>query len=64
MRSQQVLGLVLLLVGIALLYLLRETLVSLILLILGIIGILIAFALIVAGLGMIFWSRGWRRWGY
>jgi len=59
MRLQAVLGFVLLLAGLLLLYLLRATLLDLILLVLGILGILIAFSLIAGGLAMIFWSRDW-----
>ena len=45
------------------LYLLRKLLVELIVLAIGFIGIIIGFAFIIGGLGMIFWPRGrWGRW--
>ena len=60
MRSQQIFGLVLVLAGLALLYFLRGVFISLVLLVLGFVGVLLAFVLIAAGLATIFWSRG--RW--
>jgi hypothetical protein len=60
MQSQTVLGVVLVLVGLVLLYFLRGVLVSLILLVLGFLGVLLAFALVAGGLALIFFSR--RRW--
>ena len=60
MRSSVVTGLVLLLAGLVLLYVLRGVFVSLIVLVLGFVGVILALALIVIGLGMIFWPR--RRW--
>lgn len=60
MRSQPILGLVLVFVGLALLYVLRGVFISLILLVLGFLGVLLALVLIAGGLAMIFWSR--RRW--
>jgi hypothetical protein len=60
MRSQAVLGFVLVLVGLALLYVLRRVFVDLILLVLGFLGVLLALVLIAGGLVMILWSR--RRW--
>jgi hypothetical protein len=60
MRSQTVLGLVLVLVGLALLYVLRGVFIDLILLVLGFVGVVIALVLIFGGLAMIFWSG--RRW--
>jgi hypothetical protein len=60
MRSSGVLGVLLILVGLVLLYLLRGVLLQLIILVLGFIGIAIAFVLIVGGLVLVFWgSRGW-----
>ncbi len=59
MRSQVGLGVVLLLVGLVLLYFLRGFILELILLVLGVLGVLIAFGLIFAGLAMIFWRRAW-----
>jgi hypothetical protein len=60
MRSQAVLGVVLVLVGLVLLFILRRVFVDLILLVLGFLGVLLAFVLILGGLAMVFWSR--RRW--
>jgi len=60
MRSQPILGFVLVLAGLGLLYVLRGVFVSLILLVLGFLGVLLALVLIAGGLAMIFWSR--RRW--
>ena len=60
MRSQVILGVVLLLTGLVLLYLLRGLLFDLVILVLGFIGLVVASALIVGGLGLIFWSR--RAW--
>ena len=60
MRSQSILGGVLVIVGLVLLYFLRGVLVDLILLVLGFLGVLLAFLLIAGGLALIFWSR--RRW--
>ena len=60
MRSQTVLGVVLVLVGLALLYVLRRVFVDLVLLVLGFLGVLLALVLIAGGVAMILWSR--RRW--
>jgi hypothetical protein len=60
MRSQAVLGFVLVLVGLVLLYVLRRVFVDLILLVLGFLGVLLALVLIAGGLAMILWSRS--RW--
>jgi hypothetical protein len=60
MRSSQLLGAVLFLAGLILLYLLRGVLFSLILLLIGFVGVVIAFILIFVGLGMLFF--GGRRW--
>jgi hypothetical protein len=60
MRSQAVLGSVLVIVGLVLLYVLRRVFVDLILLVLGFLGVLLALVLIAGGLAMILWSR--RRW--
>ena len=62
LRSQTVLGFVLFLAGLLLLYFLRGALVNLVVLVLSFVGIVIAFVLIVVGVGMMFWS-GRRRWG-
>jgi hypothetical protein len=60
MRLQPILGIVLVVVGLALLYLLRRVFIGLILLVLGFLGVLLALVLIAGGLAMIFWSRrGW-----
>jgi hypothetical protein len=60
MRSQALLGLVLVLVGLALLYALRGVFISLVLLVLGFLGVLLALVLVAGGLALIFWSG--RRW--
>ena len=60
MRSQALLGVVLVLAGLAALYLLRKVFVDLILLVLGFIGVIVGLGLVAGGLAMIFWSR--RRW--
>ena len=60
MRSQPIFGFVLVLAGLVLLYVLRGVFISLILLVLGSLGVLLALVLIAGGLAMIFWSR--RRW--
>ena len=60
MQSQTVLGLVLFLVGLALLYVLRGVFIGLILLVLGFFGVIIALVLIFGGLAMMLWSG--RRW--
>lgn len=57
MRPQQILGLVLVIAGLVLLYLLRGVFVDLILLVLGFLGVLLALVLVVAGLAMLFRSR-------
>jgi hypothetical protein len=59
MRSQGVLGVVLLLVGLVMLYFLRGFILDLILLVLGALAVLIAFVLVFGGLAMIFWRRAW-----
>jgi hypothetical protein len=59
-RSQAVLGFVLVLVGLVLLYVLRRVFVDLILLVLGFLGVLLALVLIAGGIAMILWSRS--RW--
>jgi hypothetical protein len=60
MRSQVILGVVLVIAGLVLLYVLRGVLVDLILLVLGFLGVLLALGLIAGGLALIFWSR--RAW--
>jgi hypothetical protein len=60
MQSQAVLGVVLVLVGLVLLYVLRGVFIDLIVLVLGFAGVVIALVLIFGGLAMIFWSG--RRW--
>jgi hypothetical protein len=61
MRSQTILGAVMVLAGLVLLYVLRRVFVDLILLVIGFLGVLLALILILAGLAMIYWSRGrWR----
>ncbi len=60
MESRVFLGIVLLFLGFLLLYILRSELVQVIFLVLGVVGVILAFALIVGGLGLIFVPR--RRW--
>jgi len=60
MRSQTILGVVLVVAGLLLLYALRGVLVGLVLLVLVFLGVLLAFLLVAAGLGLIYSSR--RRW--
>jgi hypothetical protein len=60
MRSQQILGVVLVLAGLVLLFVLRGVFIDLIVLVLGFLGVVLAFVLILGGLAMVFWSR--RRW--
>jgi len=61
MRLQPILGLILIIIGFVLLYVLRDVLVRLILFVLGFLGIVLALVLIIVGLGLIFFRRrGWR----
>jgi hypothetical protein len=60
MRSQAVLGIVLLIAGLALLYVLRGVFIDLVLLVLGFLGVLLAVVMVVGGLALIFWSG--HRW--
>jgi hypothetical protein len=60
MRSQSVVGVVLVLAGLVLLYVLRRVLLDLILVALGFLGVLLAFGLIAVGLALVLWSR--RAW--
>jgi len=59
MRSGSWLGLALILVGVSIIYFLRELLISVIIVALGLAGLLIGFILVIVGLGLIFWRRGW-----
>jgi hypothetical protein len=60
MRSRAILGVFLLVAGLALLYFLRRVLLELVIFVLGFLGVLLALALIGGGLALIFWSR--RPW--
>jgi uncharacterized protein YjeT (DUF2065 family) len=61
MRSHQVLGVVLLIMGLAILYLLRGTLETLIVFILDFLGVLLGIVLILVGLALLFFRRRvWR----
>ena len=60
MRSETILGVVLVLAGLVLLFILRGVLFQLILLVLGVIGVIVGLVLVLGGLAMIFWSR--RDW--
>jgi hypothetical protein len=66
MRAQAVLGVFLILAGLALLYLLRRLFLELMVLTIEFIGIFIAFILIVVGIGMLAFSsrRRWWRWSW
>jgi hypothetical protein len=66
MRAQAVLGVFLILAGLALLYLLRRLFFELIVLAIEFIGIVIALTLIVVGIGMLVFSsrRRWWRWSW
>ncbi len=57
MRSQAILGVVLVLAGLGVLYLLRKVFLDLILLVLGFIGVLVGLGLVAGGLAMLFWSQ-------
>jgi phosphoglycerol transferase MdoB-like AlkP superfamily enzyme len=63
-RRSAAIGVVFLLAGLLVLYLLRHLLFQVIFVLLGIVGLLIGFVLIVVGLGLIFgtfWMRGRMR---
>lgn len=60
MKLQSVLGIILVIIGLALLYLLRDVLVKLILFVLGFLGIVLGFIFILVGLGLIIFRRGRR----
>jgi hypothetical protein len=64
MRAQAVLGVFLILAGLAVLYILRRLFFELIVVTIEFIGIVIAFTLIVVGIGMLVFSsrRRWWRW--
>lgn len=62
-RSQQILGLVSFLLGVLILFLLREPLYKLIVLVLQLIGIFVGLLLIVVGVALIFGGRWVRRRG-
>jgi hypothetical protein len=66
MRAQAVLGVFLVLAGLVLLYILRRLFFELIVLAIEFIGIVIAFTLIVVGIGMLVFSsrRRWWRWSW
>jgi uncharacterized membrane protein len=60
MRGQVVLGIVLILAGFILLYLLRDLVVKIIVFLIEFLGVAVAIALIVVGIGLIFWMDRWR----
>jgi uncharacterized membrane protein len=64
MRMLSVLGVVLVLGGLLLLYLLRDLVLRIIIFLLEFLGIVVAIAFILIGLGLIFWPgrrrRAWR----
>jgi hypothetical protein len=59
MRSGSWFGLALIIVGVSIIYFLRELLISVIIVALGLAGLLIGFILVIVGLGLVFWRRGW-----
>ena len=61
MRGQAWLGVALVVLGLATLYVLRGLLLSVILVVLGLLGLLLAFVFIIVGAGLILWRR--RDWG-
>ena len=62
MRSQPLIGALLVAVGVLLLYFLRSLLIKLIVVLVGVIGIIAGIVLILGGLALIFWRRrGWYR---
>jgi len=64
MRGQEVLGLVLVIVGLVLLYLLRSLVLKIIVFLIGFLGIVVAIILIAIGIGLLLWPgrRGNRIW--
>ena len=60
MRASAVLGVILLVVGFAILYILRDLLVKVILVLLGVIGLVIGIVLILVGLALIAGVGRWR----
>ncbi len=65
MRGQEVLGLVLVIVGLVLLYLLRSLVLRIIIFLIEFLGIVVAIVLIAVGIGLLLWSgrrsnRIWR----
>lgn len=61
MRGSAILGIVSILIGLALLYLLRHLVIEVVIVLLGVIGIVIAVLLIVVGFALIFGLRFFRR---
>ncbi|MDA4128248.1 MAG: hypothetical protein OK422_02095 [Thaumarchaeota archaeon] len=62
MRTSAIVGVVLILAGLLLLFLLRDVLVTLIVFLLGVLGVTIGFVLIFVGIGIIA-GGWWMRWG-
>jgi uncharacterized protein YjeT (DUF2065 family) len=66
MRGQEVLGLVLVIVGLVLLFLLRSLVLRIIIFLIEFLGIVVALVLIALGIGLLLWpgrrsNRIWRR---
>jgi uncharacterized protein YjeT (DUF2065 family) len=66
MRGQEVLGLVLVVAGLVLLYLLRSLVFRIIIFLIEFLGIVVAIVLIAVGIGLFLWpgrrnNRIWRR---
>jgi formate/nitrite transporter FocA (FNT family) len=60
LKAQPIIGGLLVVVGLLILYLLRDLLFKVIVVVLGVVGLLIGFAFIVGGLALVFWRR--RAW--
>jgi len=60
LKARLLFGIVLVLIGVVILYLLRDELIRIIRVVLEVIGIAIGIVCIAAGLGLIFWRR--REW--
>ena len=58
MRSGNLIGFALIIVGLLIIYILRELLISVIVVVLGLAGLLLGFILVIVGFGLIFWRRG------
>jgi len=57
MKQNTLTGLVLIAVGLAILFLLRGTVLRLIIFILGILGVVVGLLILIAGIAIVFWRR-------